>query len=819
MPFDIHKPRFGPEIERIIFTQAAYESVYMASKLVVISKRVQEWIEPILYRVILLDERLCWPPLKRLAQVAVPDIIEVLEEHGKHVRHLSVFDIYGWNTDSIIRFLELCPNVVDLAIWCRDTCPRILEVAGRMKLQRLSALVTGFGRYTFTPPRQTFWRGRQVDGDDSSEDDELDVAPTRTKVNLRAWQYSLTHLELINGWLPPQKHFSSFLFGLKALSHVSMRMDIRSDAVTSEVLRQCQALKVLAFVDSMNGFEEARDRVCICGRDDEDEDEQVEGDDNVDTTEFERTAAGDPLTLEARLWDLNNVRVVDTRHRSRDPRVLTMAIRYSEDWLKAALGGDDTWVIANCVIEERRREALEGWKVEARSGVKTPKAGPSTHKPVRPDGTRRKIKRSDSSQSVMTFDVQKSRFGHEIERLIFTHAACASVYTASRLVLVAKRVQAWVEPILYRIVAVHEDLTWPPIKSLDLDASSPETIVDTLKKYGKHVHHLLLGDTPTFHAGVLLECLKLCPNVVDLLLLTFTTDLDMIKVCSRMKLKKLSISLNCCLGGIDWDTIPGRKRDDDEDQDTEEEEVQEKGDTTTSKGKGKVDITLWKSTLTHLDILDDAIQWEEWAHVFLTFKNVTYLSLHAEDLEDDEELRSGLLHGCKKLKGLAFAHSMRKYEEELAEENGGGDDSDDDDSGGDGESEDDEADSKAKKGQLGQPDPTQLEEELFKKKTVHVVDSLYRNDDPRLLAVFCEFLEDWLKAALGGTDLWAMADELVEKERERQEKEKVLKAKREAALAAAKAKRDAASANKPTSNAQPANNGKKGKKGKKSKGG
>ncbi|TFK58076.1 hypothetical protein BDN72DRAFT_907110 [Pluteus cervinus] len=154
----------------------------------------------------------------------------------------------------------------------------------------------------------------------------------------------------------------------------------------------------------------------------------------------------------------------------------------------------------------------------------------------------------------MSFDIQTPRFGPEIERQIFTQAAYASVYTASRLVLVADHVREWVEPILYRIVAIHEKFFWPPIESLD--PSYPQALISTLRKHGRHVRHLLLNDTPTFPQEIN-SCLELCPDVVDLALLMDDTRISTIHLCARMKLKKLSIKLGNCLAEVDWESAAG----------------------------------------------------------------------------------------------------------------------------------------------------------------------------------------------------------------------------------------------------------------------
>ncbi|KIM72746.1 hypothetical protein PILCRDRAFT_829585 [Piloderma croceum F 1598] len=57
-----------------------------------------------------------------------------------------------------------------------------------------------------------------------------------------------------------------------------------------------------------------------------------------------------------------------------------------------------------------------------------------------------------SAQSAPTFE---SAFPLDVERLIFEEAACNDIRSAVQLALVCRRVQSWVEPIIYRTVSLH----------------------------------------------------------------------------------------------------------------------------------------------------------------------------------------------------------------------------------------------------------------------------------------------------------------------------------------------------------------------------
>ncbi|TFK65019.1 hypothetical protein BDN72DRAFT_962816 [Pluteus cervinus] len=111
MAFNLTDPTFPPEIEHVIFTSAVEHQDLrpFPINLILVAKRVHQWLIPILYRTISLhadqEYPILWGP-------------ETLEKHGKYARNLflwtpsSEFD--GISPDLP---LSLCPNVTNLFWW------------------------------------------------------------------------------------------------------------------------------------------------------------------------------------------------------------------------------------------------------------------------------------------------------------------------------------------------------------------------------------------------------------------------------------------------------------------------------------------------------------------------------------------------------------------------------------------------------------------------------------------------------------------------------------------------------------------------------
>ncbi|KAH8818567.1 hypothetical protein DL96DRAFT_1621454 [Flagelloscypha sp. PMI_526] len=104
------------------------------------------------------------------------------------------------------------------------------------------------------------------------------------------------------------------------------------------------------------------------------------------------------------------------------------------------------------------------------------------------------------------------RFPPELEALIFTYAAYLSTRTVSDLLLVARRVHTWIEPLRYRVLKI-EWCTSPKFLRL-LSQKSPDFL-------SAHVSVLMLDDYTDFNIkrqawlNSVNEVLKHCHEIVD----------------------------------------------------------------------------------------------------------------------------------------------------------------------------------------------------------------------------------------------------------------------------------------------------------------
>ncbi|TFK64500.1 hypothetical protein BDN72DRAFT_846545 [Pluteus cervinus] len=114
-------PAFPLEIEEMIFSLCVQNDLKNGKNLILVAKRVYEWLKPQLYKVVILhdesddDSHFGRPKCN----------IELLKTHGHHVRHILL-----WESDIIsddprlynpATCLSWCPNVVNIALWRVET--------------------------------------------------------------------------------------------------------------------------------------------------------------------------------------------------------------------------------------------------------------------------------------------------------------------------------------------------------------------------------------------------------------------------------------------------------------------------------------------------------------------------------------------------------------------------------------------------------------------------------------------------------------------------------------------------------------------------
>ncbi|KIM39517.1 hypothetical protein M413DRAFT_447009 [Hebeloma cylindrosporum] len=196
-------PELPRELERLIFELAACNAGPKASTtLLLVAKRVHNWIRPLIYRVF---NQITIPPLPDLRRSG-PQLLE-------NIGHLVEKLLVGYNTESqypLEKFLSFCPNIVDLATW-HTRISHLLPTIDKLPLRRLSA-----------------------NFDDFIYEDFL----------TRSFFTKITHLDLLlfmgESW---DKQFEA-LTHLPELTHLAIGFPVRV-AIISQLLCRCRLLQIL----------------------------------------------------------------------------------------------------------------------------------------------------------------------------------------------------------------------------------------------------------------------------------------------------------------------------------------------------------------------------------------------------------------------------------------------------------------------------------------------------------------------------------------------------------------------------------------------
>ncbi|KAJ7150511.1 hypothetical protein C8R43DRAFT_1006007 [Mycena crocata] len=126
----------------------------------------------------------------------------------------------------------------------------------------------------------------------------------------------------------------------------------------------------------------------------------------------------------------------------------------------------------------------------------------------------------------------------ELERVIFELAAWQYPETVLTLILVARRVCIWIEPLLYHVLVVNRKDGW---LIRIIQSKSPEFLC-------QHVHHLALSNGITRSELTLM--LSMCTNLEDLALWTGDTYPELLSEMQHLThLRRLSINLFDLFGG------------------------------------------------------------------------------------------------------------------------------------------------------------------------------------------------------------------------------------------------------------------------------
>ncbi|TFK61020.1 hypothetical protein BDN72DRAFT_904482 [Pluteus cervinus] len=203
-------PGLPVEILYEIFVMALHKHPKGSTNLLLVSRNVLEWLIPLIYKVIVLESGIAYPPP------------EVLKLHGHHVKNIW-FSGYPPSFANDGTTLKVCPNVTNFALWYDpddSTTHQILSVLPEvfdLPLKRLSI-------YTLSDELE-----RQIQ----------DVENQKSK----SWCSNITHV----AWgavtpsacalFPSFPNLSHFLFG----DWCSME----TQAIVDEVLNNCPTLEVV----------------------------------------------------------------------------------------------------------------------------------------------------------------------------------------------------------------------------------------------------------------------------------------------------------------------------------------------------------------------------------------------------------------------------------------------------------------------------------------------------------------------------------------------------------------------------------------------
>ncbi|KAJ6480568.1 hypothetical protein C8R47DRAFT_600895 [Mycena vitilis] len=132
-------------------------------------------------------------------------------------------------------------------------------------------------------------------------------------------------------------------------------------------------------------------------------------------------------------------------------------------------------------------------------------------------------------------------FPAELEREIFETAALMYPWTIPTLLMVARRVLLWVEPLLYRVVRVTDrTVGMTPALLMAMSSKPPD--------FFYAVRHLGLESTTTPWPGGTKGLLKLCKNATNLCLNVAHTEPTLLPILAEMHVERMSVDLQLLFG-------------------------------------------------------------------------------------------------------------------------------------------------------------------------------------------------------------------------------------------------------------------------------
>ncbi|KAJ7088105.1 hypothetical protein C8R44DRAFT_819473 [Mycena epipterygia] len=203
-------PAFPPELERQIFEIAALLRPVGIPKLMLVAWRVKEWVEPLLYRIIVLELPGRLPLLPAITGNLLSSAMEAKPSFfGRAVRHLM---LAGVDAPTLEYVLSICSGVDNL--WVNDDLTQTISVMEPLRLKHLYAQTLPILR-TLTP--------------------------------LHPFFSQITHLELMD--IPKGRNLEPWLelSLIPHLTHLSFDVEVFLP-LCGELLETCKFLAVLVFL-------------------------------------------------------------------------------------------------------------------------------------------------------------------------------------------------------------------------------------------------------------------------------------------------------------------------------------------------------------------------------------------------------------------------------------------------------------------------------------------------------------------------------------------------------------------------------------------
>ncbi|KAF7303822.1 hypothetical protein MIND_00612000 [Mycena indigotica] len=203
------------ELERFIFEKAAHDDLSNIPSLLRVARRVQKWIEPLLYRTLITDDSPKGRSLKRTIYVKPPRFF------SEHTRNLYLTGAGKWTEDYAHDLLALCPRLTALAvsgIWGSFQQESVKKISG---VRRWSGFLYAVFGYSSMP--------------------DIGLARYPCFANV-------THMEIFDTFTDDDVFISSALASLPSLTHLCLT-DTTSDILIL-IAGTCTKLEALVYMPS-----------------------------------------------------------------------------------------------------------------------------------------------------------------------------------------------------------------------------------------------------------------------------------------------------------------------------------------------------------------------------------------------------------------------------------------------------------------------------------------------------------------------------------------------------------------------------------------